>query len=430
MRLPKRTRYPLNNYAAKTSIRKQIIAELRRTAPRRRGVDLLRTVLSVTPVLRRRLSPLRLRRVSSMKAHCEEVRALPRRIGRKGFYLPLLEAETLRRSPPRCLDEQDQTMFWDHLHSLGQGIVVQVPPVFMAGLRDVSILSSNGMAIRTSDNTLFCDPFHAPKHMFESALRLFVPPVELKLRGEYVHFGVLWGHNHYHWVLDLLPRVSYLERFDRLRGLPLIVQRGITRPQRESLHMLGISPERIIEFDGSHWEVEHLYYVSPGLTANTTPLSARWLRERFGSPSTSSRRLYVSRKDAATRRVVNEVDLVTELLRYGFELVTLSGLSFADQVKLFGEAEIIIGPHGAGFTNAVFAQSGATLIELFSPRYINGCFWALANACGHRYGFTVGIQRGEDIEVDIGKFLRLFASMSEDTSSVSVGPAGHRSGSA
>jgi hypothetical protein len=365
-----------------------------------------------------------------MEAHCEEVRALPTRIGRKGFYLPLLPAETLRRSPPRCLGEEDQTMFWNHLHSLGQGIVVQIPPVFMAGLRDVSILSSNGVAIRSSDNTLFCDPFHFhnPNHIFESALPLFVPPVELKLRGEYVHFGVLWGHNHYHWVLDLLPRVLFLERFDRLRRLPLIVQRGISRPQRESLQMLGIGPERIIEFDGRHWQVEQLYYVSPGLTANTTPLSARWLRERFAPPSTSSRRLYVSRKDAATRRVVNEVDLVAELLRYGFELVTLSELSFADQVKLFGEAEIIVGPHGAGFTNAVFAQPGATLIELFSPRYINGCFWALANACGHRYGFTVGMQRGEDIEVDIGKVLRLFASMSGDTSSVSVGAAGHRGG--
>lgn len=91
-------------------------------------------------------------------------------------------------------------------------------------------------------------------------------------------------------------------------------------------------------------------------------------------------------------------------------------MSFADQVQLFGEAEIIVGPHGAGFANAVFAQPGATLIELFSPHYINGCFWALANACGHRYGFTVGIQRGEDIEVDVGKFLRLFVSMNADAS--------------
>jgi capsular polysaccharide biosynthesis protein len=126
------------------------------------------------------------------------------------------------------------------------------------------------------------------------------------------------------------------------------------------------------------------------------------------------------------RRIVNEADLVKQLLPYGFEVVTLGEMSFADQVQLFREAQIIVGPHGAGFTNAVFAQPGATLIELFSPCYINGCFWALANACGHRYGFIVGTQRGEDIEVDIGKFLRLFGSMRADASSLCDGPMTHR----
>jgi capsular polysaccharide biosynthesis protein len=123
--------------------------------------------------------------------------------------------------------------------------------------------------------------------------------------------------------------------------------------------------------------------------------------------------------DATKRRIVNETDLVKELVLYGFEVVSLSGMSFADQVRLFDEAEIIVGPHGAGFTNAVFAQPGTTLIELFSPSYINGCFWALANACGHRYGFTVGTQHGEDIEADIGKFIRLFTSMNSDAIPVS-----------
>jgi capsular polysaccharide biosynthesis protein len=342
---------------------------------------------------------------------------LPKRIGRKGFYLPVLEAETLRRAPPLCLDDEDQTLFWNHLQSLGQGTVVQAPSAFIGGLRDVSILN-NGLTIRSSDNTLFCDPFHAPKHVAQSGLwPLVIPPVNLKLRGEYIHFGVLWGLNHYHWVLDLLPRLLFLERFDRLRDMPLIVQRGINRAQRESLHILGIRPERIIEFDGSHWQVEYLYYVSPGMTANLTPMAARWLRERFARHSTGSRRLYVSREDTSMRRIVNEAELVKKLLPYGFEPVVLGRMSFADQVQLFGEAEIIVGPHGAGFTNAVFARPGAALIEFFSPRYINGCFWALANACGHRYGFTVGTERGEDIEADIGKFLRLFVSMCADACS-------------
>jgi capsular polysaccharide biosynthesis protein len=315
-------------------------------------------------------------------------------------------------------------MFWDHLRSLGQGITKDVPPAFLAGLRNASLLN-DGATIRSCDNIFLCDPAHHASCIYSGQRPpLVLPPVDLKLSGEYIHFGALWGLEQYHWVFDVLPRLSFVERFDRLRGLPLIVQRGITQTQRESLQILGIHADRIIEFNGNHWQVEQLYYVQHGMCANPTPLHAQWLRERFAPPSiTRSRRLYISREDAKVRRIINEADLVKELVPYGFEVVTLRGMSFADQVRLFSEAEIIVGPHGAGFKNAVFAEPGTTLIELFSPSYINGCYWALASACGHRYGFTVGTQHREDIEADIGKFLRLFTSMNSGAISVSYGPA-------
>jgi Glycosyltransferase 61 len=384
-------------------------------------------VLSLTPIVRRRLSPLRLRRVSSFEVYCEETRVIPNRIRCKGFYLPILEKETLRRAEPLCLDE-DRTMVWDSLRRsidlsarrnreiIPSGITTEVPPVFLAGLFNASLLNDDS-TIRSCDNILLCDTVHHPlvinSEFYIDRPPIVIPPVDLKLSGEYVHFGALWaGGSYYHWMLDVLPRLLFVERFDRLRGMPLIVQRGFTQTQRESLQILGIRPDRIIEFNGNHWQVEQLYYIQHGMYANPTPLHVQWLRERFAPGSiTRSRRLYISREDATKRRIVNEADLVRELVPHGFEVVTLRGMSFADQARLFNEAEIIVGPHGAGFTNAVFAQPGTSVIELFSPSWINGCFWALANACGHRYGFTVGTQHGEDIEADIGKFLRLFASM-------------------
>ena len=290
-------------------------------------------------------------------------------------------------------------MFWDHaLQSdiiTKRSIILEAGRVFLAGLRNASLLV-DGSIIRTSDNILIYDSQDSPGTLNVGGLGLpphtIIPRVDLKLSGQYLHFGALWGWNYYHWVLDILPRLLFAERFDRLRDMPMIVQRGITQTQRESLQILGISPDRIIEFNGHHWQVEQLYYIQPGRTSRPTPLHARWLRERFAPHSLKhpTRRLYISREDATSRRIINEKDLVKELVLYGFEVVTLSGLSFANQVRLFNEAEIIVGPHGAGFTNAVFAQPGATLIELLSPSWMLGCFWALANACGHRYGFMIG----------------------------------------
>jgi capsular polysaccharide biosynthesis protein len=397
----------------------RIMARLHRTVRRRRKriIDTLRVVLAAAPIVRRRVSPLLLGRVTSFRAHCEEVQDIPTRIGGKGFYLSIYEETVQQRAAPFSIDGDDLIAFYGQAPSYQVGTLQTfVPPVFLAGLHKASILN-NGLTIRSRDNFLFYEPFHDMQHIAQSGRRpLLVPPVSLYLRGEYIHFAALWGTTYYHWVLDMLPRLSVVERFARVRGVPLIVPPDITSTQRQSLQMLGVGPDRLVEFHGDHWQVEHLYFPSlPGVSGNPTSVSARWLRERFSSPTASSRRrLYISRRDAVSRRIVNECELLGELVPHGFEVATLTGMPFADQVQLFSGAEMIVGPHGAGLTNMVFAQPGATVIEVFSPNYINGCYWALANVCGHRYGFMVGAQRGEDIEIDLGKFLRLLRSVVPD----------------
>ena len=72
-------------------------------------------------------------------------------------------------------------------------------------------------------------------------------------------------------------------------------------------------------------------------------------------------------------------------------------MSVADQVKLFAEASVVTGPHGAGFANMVFAPAGATLVELMGPRvnldYGSNKFFArLCTLCGHKYARVVGEQ--------------------------------------
>jgi Glycosyltransferase 61 len=375
---------------------------------RKRVKRILKMALSATPIVRRRLSPFLLRRVTSFQTHCENVKVFPERICHKGFYLPIHESTIERRALPFCLEHKDRAAFWSQV---GTHLEAHVPPAFLAGLRNATVLAG-GIAVRSRDNFLFYEPFHDQNHVPQgSLLHPLLPPLDLHLQGDYIHLGLLWGWSHYHWVLDVLPRLSIVDRFDRLRDMPLILP-GLTPPQRESLQILGIRPERIAEFHGNHWHVENLYYPSTlGFTGNPTSLAVQWLRERFASFSQARKRLYVSRTDARERRVINEADLLKEIVAFGFEVVCPSGMPFADQVRLFSQAQIILGPHGGGLANSVFAPPGATVIEVFPPNYINGCFWALANVCAHKYGFSLGMQRGQDVEVNIDKVLRLLTSV-------------------
>lgn len=76
------------------------------------------------------------------------------------------------------------------------------------------------------------------------------------------------------------------------------------------------------------------------------------------------RRLLVSRRDARERRIANEDELERALRSQDFEIIVPGALTVHDQAEAFGSAEIIVGPHGAGLTNLLFARPGARVVEI------------------------------------------------------------------
>jgi capsular polysaccharide biosynthesis protein len=51
-------------------------------------------------------------------------------------------------------------------------------------------------------------------------------------------------------------------------------------------------------------------------------------------------------------------------------------MSVADQISLFADAEVIVGPTGAGLTNAVFAAPGSKVVEIQPENFAS--FWVPA----------------------------------------------------
>lgn len=86
------------------------------------------------------------------------------------------------------------------------------------------------------------------------------------------------------------------------------------------------------------------------------------LRETTGE----GRRLYVSRRKASIRQLVNE-DAVLERIRtrHHVDVVEAEDMSLAEQVRLFSHAEFVIGPHGAGLVNMVFSARPKGLLEFW-----------------------------------------------------------------
>jgi capsular polysaccharide biosynthesis protein len=107
-------------------------------------------------------------------------------------------------------------------------------------------------------------------------------------------------------------------------------------------------------------------------------------------PSGSSGRVYVSRKLARSRKVVNEDKIIPVLEKYGFAVFYPEHYSFLEQVAFFAGIRYLVGTHGSGLTNLMFMEKNTSLLELHKNKtnelsYPSPLFWYMANALGINY---------------------------------------------
>ena len=231
------------------------------------------------------------------------------------------------------------------------------------------------------------------------------------------------GEGYFHWLYDVFPRLALLDQLPQ-KPERYIVGHHDKAFVQQSLAAYGLRPEQIIPVTHhSHFEAEVLLATSPPcFTGNPPAWIIEFLREVFLKydqlSSVSAKRLYISRRDASYRQVLNEDSLETLLKDYGFQAVTLADKSLQEQAQLFHQAEAIIAPHGAGLSNLAFCRPGTTVIELFAPDYVNVCYWSISNLLNLNYWYFPGdetspqehnpnINAKSSIKINLEKFTEL-----------------------
>lgn len=225
------------------------------------------------------------------------------------------------------------------------------------------------------------------------------------------------GLNYCHWLSDWMPRLSLIPEITpdlHVAVLPLQAEW-----QRETLRAMGLSDSQIIEVHP--WEVvQARELIVPNNLSQIyhagwqgSPWALDFVHDIFDLPVAEQglKKIYVSRRDAGGRRILNEDQLVPVLESLGFECHVLTGMTVAEQARLFNSASHVVSPHGAGLTNIIFAPSSARLLEIFPPTYGTPAFWLLAASRGIDYAcYTVekslDSQTGQadDFSVDVEDF--------------------------
>jgi capsular polysaccharide biosynthesis protein len=167
---------------------------------------------------------------------------------------------------------------------------------------------------------------------------------------------------------------------------------------KSSLKAFGIAN---VDFIGPNEFVEFRSLVMPSHTApsgNFKVEAIRGVREvllsAYGDAGVNNERIYISRGRAPKRRIVNEDEVLSILHRFGFETIYAEELSFAEQVQICSRARYIVSNHGAGLTNMLFMQEGASVLELrHEADCINNCYFTLSSALDFNYFYqTCGAQ--------------------------------------
>lgn len=237
--------------------------------------------------------------------------------------------------------------------------------------------------------------------LFEPA-RTILPMPE----GPVLVAGNAAWRNYSHWLFQCMSPLLLADRVG-LEMLHAIVP-PLNGIKRDLLLHAGWSPDRYTELPAGTAALprqgiysnltggDFPYFPHPAIVEPFEALAAQVPRSSF-----AGQRVFLSRTDARKRIMTNEAELVACLEREGYAIAVPGALSAAEQMALFRDAALVVGQHGAGFTNLLFARrgdDGPIVVELHQENYPGPAFAKLCQVKRLRYTaiFSRVIDAGPD----------------------------------
>ena len=227
---------------------------------------------------------------------------------------------------------------------------------------------------------------------------------------------------YYHWILEQLPALRSVIKLNKDGIKPnLILHSNLPEFAQQSISLIGnIGFANKMSFKGKihNTNVMMIPEIRPfgGNDYTGTRSEIRFLRKQLCSKPLGLDRcqksIFCSREDAKSRRVENRDELMETLDTYGFELYSPGKKHLENQIETFGDADLVIGPHGSNLTGIIFADN-LTLIEIIGKKPRNNLYEYLCNIMGHRHIYLRSKENGDDFQVSISEVENLLSNFPE-----------------
>jgi len=242
-----------------------------------------------------------------------------------------------------------------------------------------------------------------------SSMRKFKLPEPTIFSGRVAMLAIPYGGNYFHWLYDLLPRFHLIQQSSiSVDSIDKFIINQIQKPFQELLlKALEIPRDKIIEVprkERNRFHIQATELIVPSITTSCRlsifgsveswactylqgEFASRVIRQGFKGPKL----IYISRKKAGRRKVINEDEVLALLEKYGFQSVCPEDYTIGEQVSLFQNARAVVSSHGAGLANIAFCPRGTKVIEFCSPEYLTRHLRDIAYFAGHDYHVFAGL---------------------------------------
>jgi hypothetical protein len=219
--------------------------------------------------------------------------------------------------------------------------------------------------------------------------------------------------NYAHFLTEVLPRIHAFVK-DGPANVPLVLDSGLHPNIHMAIRLIAGGERELIELEvGESLEINILHVMSPCgyIPYERRPGTSHWdghsdgvfspgvlssmrdtLRDLIPASETPIRNKVFIKRNSQYRNVTNSAEVEELLFENGFDVIEPEKLDFCEQVRIFSDAEIIIGATGAAFANLVFCKKDALVVIMISrhesmPYY----YWQnMACAVGNSVNYVLG----------------------------------------
>lgn len=230
----------------------------------------------------------------------------------------------------------------------------------------------------------------------------------------------LWsGQNHYHQMVDCHARLMALQQVAPIPDLKLLLPHSYAKKYIPLIQFICPWIEPIMVPKWLRYRCNTYIHLPPlslplmqgdvsGL-GRFAGLSKQYfqLHKDFISQLPASKRklVYISRKGATHRRVLNENDVVALIHQEGGSVVRLEHLNVEEQLSLFRDTTLIVSPHGAAMAGLLAASASTNYLELLPCKKENApdYFGDIGTKCFHLFqleGCEISIHDNFSVDID------------------------------